>query len=151
MATKIETLRAPRQVSPWLVIGAAAALIAALAVLTVPESAVTTREPAVTTARVTSEAAEVADLKSAVAHRYMVERFGVGELVSPTISEARAIWALKAGIAGEYLGAGFTTSESPPAVTEDALEAAVKARLVHGVLETSPSEPEKGHPVRRTG
>jgi len=124
MATKIETLRAPRQVSPWLVIGVAATLIAALAVLTVPETAVTpTREPVVTTVRVTDDVAEMAAVKSAVAHRYMAERFGI--------------------------------SESAPSVNENVLDAAVKARLVHGYLgpskQSQGSGSEKGHPVRRTG
>ncbi len=108
MATKIETLRAPRQVSPWIVIGAAAALIAALAVLTVSETTVTpTREAAVTVTRVTSDAAEMAEVKSAVAHRYMVERFGIDGSVASRTSEAHASWALKAGIASEYLAERF--------------------------------------------
>jgi len=150
MATKIETLRGPRQLSPWIVIGTAAALIVALAVLTVPETAPPTREPAVTT-RVTNEATDMAELKSAVAHRYMVQRFGVGEVVSSPVSEARMIWGLKVGIASTYLGTPSGLSESPPAVNEDVLEAAVKARLVHGVLETSSTGSEEGHPVRPTG
>jgi len=122
MTAKIEALREPRQVSPWIVIGAAAALIAALAVLTVQESEVTpTARPPVaeSVGAAPSNIAEMAALKSAVAHRYMVERFGVGEVA--------------------------------PSASEDAIEAAVKARLAHGWLEASASGSEKGHPVRRSG
>ena len=156
MTAKIETLRAPRQLSPWYVIGAGAALIAMLAVLTVTETDVTpTTRPAVeATVRAPADLVEMAAIKSAVAHEYMVERFGIPETVSSAssgTSEARAIWALKAGIAAEFLGERFGTAEVAPPVTEDALEAAVKARLVHGVLEASGSGSEKGHPVRRTG
>jgi hypothetical protein len=126
MTARIETLRAPsRQVSPWIVIGTAAALVAALAVLTTPEPKVApvTGQPAVSTVRVTDDVAEIAALKSAVAHRYMVERFGVGESVSSSSNEATEIWRLKSGIVRELLARG----EGPG------------------------SGPREGHPVRRSG
>ena len=127
MTAKIEVLREPRQVSPWIVIGAAAALIAGLAVITVSEPEVTpvARPPVAESIARTDDVTEMAALKSANATRYLAEHFWTG-----------------------------TVSSS---ASEDAIEAAVKARLAHGYLEAqaggngSGSEPRKGHPVRRSG
>lgn len=106
MTARIEALKAPRQVSPWFVIGVAAALIAGLAVLTIQqELAVTpTARPAVTVAR-TSDVVEMAALKSAVATRYIAERFGTSVNAS-TLNEDALETAVKARLAHGYVETG---------------------------------------------
>ena len=131
MTAKIEALRAPRQLSPWIVIGAAAALIAGLAVLAVQETEVApTRAPTVEAVGA-SVAVEMAELKSAVAHRYMVEHFGIGES-SPAVNEQALEAAMKASLAHGSLQPRFGAGESSSTEGKAALERANQARLENG-------------------
>jgi hypothetical protein len=153
MTARIEALKVPRQVSPWIVIGVAAALIAGLAVLTLDEPAVTPiRQPAVEAVRAPSESVELTGLRSAVAHRYMVEEFGIGESPS-TVNERVLEAAMKARLVNGLTQPRFGTDENARFVNENALETAAKARLAQGYVETGSAsqstDTKSAHPVHR--
>ncbi|HET9722697.1 MAG TPA: hypothetical protein VFR44_02505 [Actinomycetota bacterium] len=110
MSANSEVLRgrAPVQVPAWLVIGVALALAGALAVVTTFErETVTTRPPSGTTvsgeAVAQSDAAEMAELKSAVALQLWAEQHGIVTEGSGA-SEAAQVGARKRATAMEFGG-----------------------------------------------
>ena len=110
MGANSEVLRArePIRVPAWLVIGVALALAGALAVATTFErETVTTRPPSGTTvsgeAVAQSDAAEMAELKSAVALQYWAQQHGI----ATDSAGAREFWrvgARKRATAAEFGG-----------------------------------------------
>lgn len=110
MGANSEVLRArePVRVPVWLVIGVALALAGALAVATISErETVTTRPPSGTTvsgeAVAQSDAAEMAQLKSAVALQHWAQQHGIATERVGT-REAAQIGARKRATAMEFGG-----------------------------------------------